>query len=76
MVIKCLGEFLNIKAYTCTGGTNINEDKRVLKEGVHIVVGTPGRVLDMIKRKILITDYMKTLIMDEADEMLGRGFEE
>jgi translation initiation factor 4A len=39
-------------------------------------VGTPGRVLDMIKRKILITDYMKTLVMDEADEMLGRGFEE
>jgi len=49
----CLGEFLGISVYICTGGTNVGEDKRRLKEGVHIVVGTPGRVSDMMKKEFL-----------------------
>jgi len=39
-----------------------------------VVVGTPGRVFDMISKKFMKTDYIKLMILDEADEMLGRGF--
>lgn len=67
---------MNITVYSCTGGTNIAEDKRRLNEGVHCVVGTPGRVADMINKKFLKTDHLKIIILDEADEMLGRGFED
>ena len=65
-----------MSVYSCTGGTNIAEDKRKLKEGVHIVVGTPGRVADMMKKEFLKTEHLKIIILDEADEMLGRGFED
>lgn len=75
-VIMTLGEKLKIVVHCCTGGTNVQEDKRVLKEGVHVVVGTPGRVLDVINKGYLVTKYLKMLIFDEADEILGRGFQE
>lgn len=65
---------MNVKIHCSTGGTNYREDQKVLKEGVHIVVGTPGRVLDMLTRKTLNPDHMKIFVLDEADEMLGRGF--
>jgi hypothetical protein len=56
---------------TCTG-----EDIRKLENGVHVVSGTPGRVFDMIKRKTLRTRHIKTLILDEADEMLAKNFKD
>jgi len=74
--MMCLGEFLGIKIYCCTGGTNIVTDKKNLREGVHVVVGTPGRVCDMMKRQILKTEHLKMMVFDEADEMLSRGFED
>jgi len=43
---------------------------------VHIVVGTPGRVVDMMKRQYFKTEHLKMMIFDEADEMLSRGFED
>lgn len=73
-VIKALGVFLKAKIHLCTGGTQVSEDKKSLKEGVHIVVGTPGRIRDMMNRQILDASYLKMLIIDEADEMLGMGF--
>lgn len=73
-VISCIGSYLNIKVHLCTGGTAIGEDRRILNDGVHVVVGTPGRVFDMIKRGYLVTNYLRILVLDEADEMLGRGF--
>lgn len=54
----------------------MREDIRKLEHGVHVVSGTPGRVYDMIKRRTLRTKQIKLLILDEADEMLGRGFKE
>jgi superfamily II DNA/RNA helicase len=72
----CLGEYLKVTVHTCTGGTNIAEDKKRLREGVHIVVGTPGRVLDMVTKGNFKTEYLKLMILDEADEMLGRGFKD
>lgn len=42
--------------------------------GIQVVVGTPGRIKDMIEKKALKTDFLKIIVLDEADEMLGRGF--
>jgi ATP-dependent RNA helicase DeaD len=58
------------------GGADIVKQINKLKEGVHIVVGTPGRVLDLIKRKVLKVQQIKWLVLDEADEMLNMGFQE
>jgi len=75
-VVSALGDFLDIKAYACIGGTRITEDLRILSNGVHIVVGTPGRVLDLLNRGMLKPEHIKMLILDEADEMLGMGFKD
>jgi translation initiation factor 4A len=47
-----------------------------LERGVHVVVGTPGRVYDMISRKVLRAEHIKVFALDEADEMLSRGFKD
>jgi translation initiation factor 4A len=75
-VIMCLGEYLNIGVHICTGGTNTMEDKKKLKEGAQVIVGTPGRVHDMLKKGFLKADHLKLFVLDEADEMLGRGFQD
>ncbi|MBS7528042.1 DEAD/DEAH box helicase [Fusibacter paucivorans] len=58
------------------GGQDIERQIRGLKKGVQIVIGTPGRVLDHLRRKTLKLDHLKMLILDEADEMLNMGFRE
>jgi len=75
-VVVALGDYLNVECHACIGGTNVREDMAKLQEGVHIVVGTPGRVYDMINRRALRTDNIKMFCLDEADEMLSRGFTE
>ena len=49
-VITSLGDFMQIAIHACVGGTAVRDDIRTLQEGVHVVVGTPGRVYDMIQR--------------------------
>jgi len=56
------------------GGASYDGQLRQLKRGVHVVVGTPGRVMDHMRRKTLKLDGLKTLVLDEADEMLRMGF--
>lgn len=73
-VVKGIGNYLGVKVHLCMGGTHIGDDKKMLNEGVHIVVGTPGRICDLMKKDILVPNYLKLCVMDEADEMLGRGF--
>jgi translation initiation factor 4A len=73
-VIQTIGKFMNLKIHLCIGGTNVGNDKKVLQEGVHVIVGTPGRVLDMMERKFLNSSFLRTLVLDEADEMLSKGF--
>jgi translation initiation factor 4A len=75
-VVLALGEYLKVKVHACIGGTNVKEDEAILREGVHIVVGTPGRVYHMIAEEFLRTNTVKMLVIDEADEMLSRGFKE
>ncbi|CUS10162.1 unnamed protein product [Tuber aestivum] len=73
-VIIAIGDFMNIECHACIGGTVVSQDIRILEAGVHIVVGTPGRVFDMIKRDALLPGTIKMFVLDEADEMLSRGF--
>ena len=75
-VVVALGDYMSIECHACVGGTNVREDMAKLQEGVHVVVGTPGRVYDMINRRALRTDNIKIFCLDEADEMLSRGFKD
>lgn len=71
-VVVAIGDFMNkLECHACIGGTNVREDMTALREGPQVVVGTPGRVHDMIQRRVLRTDAMKLFILDEADEMLS-----
>ncbi len=58
------------------GGTSIDRQVKALRRGCHVVVGTPGRTLDMIKRNKLDLQWVNWLVLDEADEMLNMGFQE
>jgi ATP-dependent RNA helicase len=71
-----LGDYMNVQCHACIGGTNVGEDIRKLDYGQHVVSGTPGRVADMIRRRNLRTRHIKMLVLDEADELLNRGFRE
>jgi translation initiation factor 4A len=75
-VVLALGHYLKVKCHPCVGGTNVKEDISVLKDGVHVVVGTPGRVNHMISEGFLNTENLSMLVIDEADEMLSRGFKD
>jgi len=75
-VIIALGDYLKCQCHACVGGTSVREDMSRLEQGVHIVVGTPGRVFDMINRRALFTDSIKLFVLDESDEMLSRGFKD
>ncbi|HES9428992.1 TPA: DEAD/DEAH box helicase [Streptococcus pyogenes] len=68
------GREKGVKVRSVYGGSSIEKQIKALKSGAHIVVGTPGRLLDLIKRKAVILDHVETLILDEADEMLNMGF--
>ncbi|XP_055937866.1 eukaryotic initiation factor 4A-I-like [Argiope bruennichi] len=75
-VVIALGDYMGAQCHACIGGTNVREDIRKLEMGVHVVVGTPGRVYDMINRKALRTEHIRMFVLDEADEMLSRGFKD
>ena len=65
-----------IKILAVYGGANIETQIKSLNKGVHIVVGTPGRTKDLIKRKVLKLELVDKVVLDEADEMLSMGFKD
>jgi translation initiation factor 4A len=75
-IIAKLGEFMKVKVHSTVGGTSVRDDINMLKQGIHIVVGTPGRIKDMINKGHLKVGSIKLFVLDEADEMLNRGFRE
>lgn len=75
-VVIALGDYMHIDCMACIGGNPVAEDIRRLEQGVHLIVGTPGRVFDMINRGALRTETIKKFVLDEADEMLSRGFKD
>lgn len=74
--VMAAGEYLGVKTHLCIGGTSVAEDTAILEQGVHIVVGTPGRVKDLMGRRSLDTSNVTMFVLDEADEMLSRGFKD
>lgn len=72
--IAKIGKHKRVKVAAIYGGQSMDRQIRVLQGGVHIVVGTPGRLLDHLKRGTLKLDQVETLVLDEADEMLDMGF--
>lgn len=75
-VISDIGRFTKVTPVLCIGGSPIREAKDKLKHGATMVVGTPGRIIDMIERRYLQTKHIKLLVLDEADEMLSPGFQD
>ncbi|HET6718339.1 MAG TPA: ATP-dependent RNA helicase DbpA [Rhodocyclaceae bacterium] len=73
--IRRLARFVeNIKVVTLCGGSALRHQVASLENGVHIVVGTPGRIMDHMERGTLKLDQLNTLVLDEADRMLDMGF--
>jgi ATP-dependent RNA helicase len=73
-LVLSIGSTSKIQAHACIGGRSIADDIKRLDMGVHIVTGTPGRVFDMINRHVLSTSSIISLVLDEADAMLTKGF--
>ena len=73
--IRKLGKFLHgIKVLPVYGGQEISKQIRSLKTGVQVIIGTPGRVMDHMRRRTIRLDDIKMVVLDEADEMLNMGF--
>jgi len=79
-VAKDIGKFMNnkegISVYSATGGTPLRDDVRAIEKGCQILIGTPGRIYDLMNRNILTRDYIRVLVFDEADQMLEDRFKE
>ena len=75
-VVTELGKYMKISYLEVVGGTDIFQCRSDLDKLPQVVIGTPGRILDMINKRSLFTDKLTTLIFDEADEILSYGFKE
>ena len=75
-VYNALGKMMKIKACLMTGGVSINDNIKALSSDPQIIVCCPGRLNDMLRRNIMDTTNIKSLVLDEADEMLSVGFKE
>lgn len=73
--VRRLGKYMHgVKVLPIYGGQEIGRQIRSLKDGVQVIIGTPGRVMDHMRRKTLKLDHVHTVVLDEADEMLNMGF--
>jgi translation initiation factor 4A len=69
-VVRDIGQHLGVTAYSATGGTPLREDLRAIEKGTQFIIGTPGRIYDLMNRRALNREAIRVLIMDEADQML------
>ena len=72
--LRRIGRPKRVKTLAIYGGQSIGRQIKALQQGVHVVIGTPGRMLDHLRRGTLQVNQVNTLILDEADEMLDMGF--
>jgi ATP-dependent RNA helicase DeaD len=72
--IARIGQFRGVRTVAIYGGSSMDRQIDALKRGAQVVIGTPGRVLDLIRRRELVLDRVHTVILDEADRMLDMGF--
>ena len=74
--LKKLGKYTDLRFVCVYGGSGIEKQIKDIKKGVDIIVGTPGRIMDLMRRKVLSFDCVDYVVLDEADEMLNMGFVE
>jgi ATP-dependent RNA helicase DeaD len=72
--MACFGKYARVKVLAVYGGESINKQIHALSNGVQIVVGTPGRVIDLMERRVLNLASVRMVVLDEADRMLDMGF--
>lgn len=75
-VVTALSAHMKINVYSATGGTPLREDIRAIEKGCQFLIGTPGRIFDLMNRNVLSTKEVRVLILDEADQMLEDRFKE
>ena len=75
-VVKEISSYTKIRVSKCVGGTNVSMCGEELRKRPQVVIGTTGRIIDMINRRYLVTSEIQMLVLDEADEMLSYGFKE
>lgn len=75
-VVKGISNHMGISVYAATGGPPIKDDIRAIERGAQFVIGTPGRIFDLMNRDVLRRDNIRVLIFDEADQMLEDRFKE
>lgn len=73
-VFNQLGKYLNLTVNVSIKGVSVNDNIKELQDNPHVIIGTPGRIIDMINKRALSVSTLKMLVMDEADEMLSQGF--
>lgn len=73
---QALSQHMGISLYSATGGPPIREDIRAIEKGCQFLIGTPGRIYDLMHRNVLSTQHIRNLIMDEADQMLENRFKD
>ena len=73
-VTQSLNQYLKYQVLLLTGGTSVNQNLEDLRRNPHILIGTPGRLLDMLNKRKINTRSMKYVVIDEADELLSSGF--
>jgi len=74
-VVTGLSSKMELKTHLCIGGGLVRDDITALKGGAQLIVGTPGRILDLMERKAINTNQMRTIVVDEADQMLENNFQ-
>jgi translation initiation factor 4A len=74
-VVTGLSSKMELKTHLCIGGGLVRDDITALKGGAQLIVGTPGRILDLMERKAINTNHMRTIVVDEADQMLENNFQ-
>lgn len=74
LVIKDIGKHKKIESMVSTGGTSVREDVYRLNQTVHVVVGTPGRILDLATKEAADLSHCRILILDEVDKLLSIDF--
>jgi len=76
LICTNLAKYLNVNVMLSTGGTNLKEDVLRVYQGVHLIVATPGRILDLIGKEVVKPKTIKTLVLDEADKLLSADFQD
>ena len=74
-IVKEMGKHMGVHCMVTTGGTSLKDDIMRLYNTVHIMVATPGRILDLASKKVADLSNVKTIIMDEADKLLSPEFQ-